>query len=581
MKNKILTAMLGTVAVMTVMTGCGQKQSETEPQTVEIAAVEAMTETGSETETQKDTQTEFMELDLSEIEDTSASALEISTGDLIEDETEKESANPSENSKNVDLNKPGTAETELQETETGKVKKPTSKKEAVKTEETQKDTSKKQTETKSKETETVTEKELLSVETDTVIKRQETLPKAETEITTEAQTESETETETEITTEAQTERETETETEITTEAQTESETESETETETEITTEAQTESETEIEQKQQKYITVSDRVNIRRSADTESDILELLIPGNLLEILEQGEEWTQIRYESEEETIEGYIKTDFAVDCAWIYEASEKVNVRKSASTDAEKLGQLNVGDCVVVMPEKTDAENTAEALKDAEWYKVHFSADGELVKGYVKAEFLKQIELSELLQSKTAAVPANESAEQETEDETSAETEESEAKERMLSYGLKGQLELIQLLFPSRTNAGIIYSAGDKGAEVQLKEYGNLIESYEMNLQTVEIIDEMDIDLAASELVGTVDYIICLDDETVNGVVSVICAYADEVEIPVIGISETQAADGCVAAYDGKTVIWNQAEAKEFGLSADSLNLLNEIIYK
>ena len=55
-----------------------------------------------------------------------------------------------------------------------------------------------------------------------------------------------------------------------------------------------------------------------------------------------------------------------------------------------------------------------------------------------------------------------------------------------------------------------------------------------------------MDIDLAAADLVGYVDAVFCLDDEMVDALVQTICAYADEVEIPVIGLTEDHAEAGC-----------------------------------
>ncbi len=148
-----------------------------------------------------------------------------------------------------------------------------------------------------------------------------------------------------------------------------------------------------------------------------------------------------------------------------------------------------------------------------------------------------------------------------------------------MLSYGLKGQLELLQLLFPGKTSVGIIYSSKDKGAAVQLAEYEALADTYGLNIQTAEILDEKDIDLTASVLVGSVDCILCLNDQVVNELTQTICAYAEEVQIPVIGISQAQMDMGCVASYDGTTVFWNDTEAAKFGLSSDMLHLVNEVI--
>lgn len=588
MKNKFLTAMLRTAAVMTLVTGCGQQDAETELQTLEITAIETV----AETEQQSD-EIEFMELDLSELQETSSPSVEISTDMLIEGEDLTET-DASASASGTHTRKPGEpeTETEIHVQETEKVKKPT--KPAAQKQETL------------PETEQVTEAEH---ETEQSVKHEnkvetesakQVVNQTATERATESETEAETEQVTETETEAVTEQVTEMETEAVTEQATETETETEqiTEKETETETEQSIESETETDQ--QIYMTVTDRVNVRREANTESDTLDLLIPGNLFEVTEETGEWSRICYRSESGEIDGYLKTEFLISAEAVYAAKENVNVRKEASVDAEKQGQLLADDQAVVTnigledDAVSDPEQSDEA-KQPEWLAVCFSKDGKLVEGYVKAEFMEQVDLDELLnetvpevQSETAvqqSETASEESEQnssdaETEAESERETEtETEVQEIMLSYGLKGQLELLQLLFPGKTNVGIIYSSKDKGAAVQLAEYQALADTYGLNIQTAEILDEKDIDLTASVLVGSVDCILCLNDQVVNELTQTICAYAGEVQIPVIGISQAQADMGCVASYDGTTVFWNNTEAAKFGLSSEMLHLVNEVI--
>ena len=619
MKNKFLTAILGTAAVMSLVTGCGQQDAETELQTLEITAIETVAETEQQSE-----EIEFMELDLSELQETSSPSVEISTDMLIEGEDLTET-DASASASGTHTRKPGEpeTETEIHVQETEKVKKPT--KPAAQKQETLPETeqvteAKRETETEQAvkhenkvetesakqavnqtATEQVTEMETEAVtewvtetETETVT---EAVTETETEAVTEAVTETETETVTEAVTETETETEavtepvTETETEAVTEQITETETESETEQATETETETEQATETETETEQQIYMTVTDRVNVRREANTESDTLDLLIPGNLFEVTDETGEWSRICYRSESAEIAGYLKTEFLIGAEAVYAAKENVNVRKEASVDAEKQGQLLADDQVVV----TNIELEDDAAKQPEWLAVCFSKDGKLVEGYVKAEFMEQVDLDELLnetaleaQSETAvqqSETASDESEQnvsdaETETESEQETEtETEIQEIMLSYGLKGQLELLQLLFPGKTNVGIIYSSKDRGAAVQLAEYETLADTYGLNIQTAEILDEKDIDLTASILVGSVDCILCLNDQVVNGLAQTICAYAEEVQIPVIGISQAQTDMGCVASYDGTTVFWNDTEAARFGLSSDMLHLVNEVI--
>ena len=88
----------------------------------------------------------------------------------------------------------------------------------------------------------------------------------------------------------------------------------------------------------------------------------------------------------------------------------------------------------------------------------------------------------------------------------------------------------------------------------------------------TTEVTTAEDIDFAASELVGEVDGVFCMDDATLNDLMQTICAYADEVEIPVFGVKKEQVESGCLAAYDG-ALYWNATEAGKLGKSADTLS--------
>ena len=121
-----------------------------------------------------------------------------------------------------------------------------------------------------------------------------------------------------------------------------------------------------------------------------------------------------------------------------------------------------------------------------------------------------------------------------------------------------------MEMLFPEAQTAGIIYSEDNKNAEVLIEEYTALAKKYGMELVTDAIEEELDIDLAASELVGNADCILCIEDEIVDGLVQTIRAYADEVGIPVIGANEEHVKQGCVAAYKDGTLYWNASEAEK-----------------
>ena len=93
----------------------------------------------------------------------------------------------------------------------------------------------------------------------------------------------------------------------------------------------------------------------------------------------------------------------------------------------------------------------------------------------------------------------------------------------------------------------------------------------YGIELVSAEIKDEIDIDMAASEMAGAVDGILYMEDPLVAGLVQTVCAYANEVGIPVIGLEQSQTDQGCVAAYEGGKLFWNADGAAALGLSPEN----------
>ena len=137
MKSKVLKAMLGIFVVMTALSGCGQKEQETELASLEISGVEVVTEDASEK-----VQMETLELDLSLEDGISDETVEVTSGDLVELEDETEIVTEAMDvSETVNTRKPGEAEedTELAEEETEEVQKDTSKSESIKKDTSEKD----------------------------------------------------------------------------------------------------------------------------------------------------------------------------------------------------------------------------------------------------------------------------------------------------------------------------------------------------------------------------------------------------------------------------------------------------------
>ena len=470
MKNRFLRSVIGISAVMLMVSGCGSKEKETEPTSVEIAGVEVVGETETETESETETETESETASESESESETASELATELDLAVSDETEAETK--AGISKEDVLAEPETkagVQTEAPQTNTEKqtekkeTEKQTEKKENGK--ETEKQTEKK---TPDKETEKQSEKQK-ETERKTPSKQRETEPKKrqetekegngflqasletgntsensglmqQTEILTAAkETETEQETEAEIKSEtkptentkpvAETEKmEAETKAE---EPATEIETgqlpETEETTETLRKAEAETETESqeseamisEEETNKNPLRTVNDVIIVRKEASVDSGRIAVLYPGEaVLQVSENGE-WSEIRFAAADGLEDGYVKTEYLADAQKRYFAKEKVNVRKESDPDSEKLGAYLEKDPVLV----------EEQLSNG-WSKVRYleQEKAEVVDGYVRSEYLEKAEDSgnDLLTAEAAAIAGETEAQttNETEAETMPETE-------------------------------------------------------------------------------------------------------------------------------------------------------------
>ena len=470
MKNRFLRSVIGISAVMLMVSGCGSKEKETEPTSVEIAGVEVVGETETETESETETETESETASESESESETASELATELDLAVSDETEAETkAGISEEDILAEPETKAGVQTEAPQTNTEKqtekkeTEKQTEKKENGK--ETEKQTEKK---TPDKETEKQSEKQK-ETERKTPSKQRETEPKKrqetekegngflqasletgntsgnsglmqQTEILTAVkETETAQETEAEIKSEtkptentkpaAETEKmEAETKAE---EPATEIETgqlpETEETTETLRKAEAETETESqeseamisEEETNKNPLRTVNDVIIVRKEASVDSGRIAVLYPGEaVLQVSENGE-WSEIRFAAADGLEDGYVKTEYLADAKKRYLAKEKVNVRKESDPDSEKLGVYLEKDPVLV----------EEQLSNG-WSKVRYleQEKAEVVDGYVRSEYLEKAEDSgnDLLTAEAAAIAGETEAQttNETEAETMPETE-------------------------------------------------------------------------------------------------------------------------------------------------------------
>lgn len=462
MKNRFLRSVIGISAVMLMVSGCGSKEKETEPTSVEIAGVEVVGETETETESETETETESETASESESESETASELATELDLAVSDETEAETkAGISEEDVLAEPETKAGVQTEAPQTNTEKqtekkeTEKQTEKKENGK--ETEKQTEKK---TPDKETEKQSEKQK-ETERKTPSKQRETEPKKrqetekegngflqasletgntsgnsglmqQTEILT-ATKETETAQETEAGIKSETKPTENTKPAAETEKM-EAETKAEEPaTETEETTETlrKTEAETETESQESEAMiseeetnknplrTVNDVIIVRKEASVDSGRIAVLYPGEaVLQVSENGK-WSEIRFAAADGLEDGYVKTEYLADAKKRYLAKEKVNVRKESDPDSEKLGTYLEKDPVLV----------EEQLSNG-WSKVRYleQEKAEVVDGYVRSEYLEKAEDSgnDLLTAEAAAIAGETEAQttNETEAETMPETE-------------------------------------------------------------------------------------------------------------------------------------------------------------
>ena len=139
-----------------------------------------------------------------------------------------------------------------------------------------------------------------------------------------------------------------------------------------------------------KTVKTTDVVNVRSSDSVEADKLGKTSKGQILDLIEERVNgWSKVKFEGKE----GYIKTEFLEP----YETetvvtttteeeetteednkgtmTDNVNVRKTASTEGEKLGKLSKGSSVEIIERMNNG-----------WTKIKYN-DGE---AYVKSEFIE-----------------------------------------------------------------------------------------------------------------------------------------------------------------------------------------------
>lgn len=110
-------------------------------------------------------------------------------------------------------------------------------------------------------------------------------------------------------------------------------------------------------------------------------------------------------------------------------------------------------------------------------------------------------------------------------------------------------QLKMIRSMLPNAKNIGILYTTSESNSVSTIKEYKRLAPKYGFNIVEKGITQGSEIALAMDSIVGTVDCITNLTDNTVVGGLPTVLDKANSAKIPVFGSEIEQVKAGCVAA--------------------------------
>lgn len=109
-------------------------------------------------------------------------------------------------------------------------------------------------------------------------------------------------------------------------------------------------------------------------------------------------------------------------------------------------------------------------------------------------------------------------------------------------------QLEMIRTILPNAKTIGIMYTTSEINSVVAVEEYKELAGNYGFKIVESAISTAADIPLVADDLVGKVDCINNLTDNTVVSALPVILAKANAKNIPIFGSEIEQVKIGCLA---------------------------------
>lgn len=113
----------------------------------------------------------------------------------------------------------------------------------------------------------------------------------------------------------------------------------------------------------------------------------------------------------------------------------------------------------------------------------------------------------------------------------------------------VEAQLKMIREILPDAEKIGILYTTSEANSVYSIEQYEKLADKYGFVIEKAGITNTSEIQLAASDLLGKVDCLTNLTDNTVVSALPTVLGMANEKKIPVFGSEIEQVKIGCLAA--------------------------------
>lgn len=113
----------------------------------------------------------------------------------------------------------------------------------------------------------------------------------------------------------------------------------------------------------------------------------------------------------------------------------------------------------------------------------------------------------------------------------------------------VEAQLKMIREILPDAKTIGILYTTSEANSVYTIEQYESLAANYGFTIEKKGINTSADISLATEDLLGKVDCLTNLTDNTVVSSLATILDMANEKNIPVFGSEIEQVKIGCLAA--------------------------------